>query len=185
MGNIASNHITETVISLSGPIVGLLSSTSSLIVIKVYLQDLHVIMKNILYVLSGHSIIASISQLAIEIFADDRSLETCYMLYQASFPSYCITCSMFSFMSAVRYYLATRTQEFQAIEAWKFYLVAGVIYVFEHAHVPLSYMLALDFEIPFWVTECASKYLHANTYILKSVKDEVTYYRKSAILQIF
>ena len=47
MGNIASNHFTETVISLTGPIVGLLSSTSSLIVIKVYLQDLHALMKNL------------------------------------------------------------------------------------------------------------------------------------------
>ena len=47
MGNIASNLITETVISLTGPIVGLISSASSLIVIKVYLQDLHVLMKNL------------------------------------------------------------------------------------------------------------------------------------------
>ena len=84
MGNTASNHITETVISLTGPIVGLISSTSSLIVIKVYLQDLHDIMKNLLYILAGHSMIASSSIIIIEFFANDKSLDTCLMLYQAS-----------------------------------------------------------------------------------------------------
>ena len=158
MGNTASNHITESVISLTGPIVGLLSSTSSLIVIKVYLQDLHVLMKNLLYVLAGHSMISSSSIIIIEFFANDRSLDTCLMLYQASWPSNCITCGMFSFMSAIRFHIASKTQELQAVKAWKFYLVAGMIYISEHVYVPLSYLLARDFEVPFWATECASKY---------------------------
>ena len=156
MGNTASSLITETVISLTGPIVGLLSSTSSLIVIKVYLQDLHVLMKNLLYILAGHSVISSSSIIIIEFFANDRSLDTCLMLYQASWPSYCITCGMFSFMSAIRFHIASKTQELQAVKAWKFYLVAGMIYISEHVYVPLSYLLAHDFEVPFWATECAS-----------------------------
>ena len=158
MGNTASNHFIETVIPLTGPILGLLTSTSSLVVIKLYLQDLHDIMKNLLYALSGHSIIASTAQIAIKLYADDKNLKTCFLLFQAIFPSYCITCSMFSFMSAVRYYLASRTQELQAVKAWKFYLVAGMIYVIEHARIPTTYFLAIEFDIPCWATQCASKF---------------------------
>ena len=114
--------------------------------------------QSLLYVLAGHSMIASSSIIVIEFLANDRSLETCFFTYQAIWPSYCITCCMFSFMSALRYHLASKTQELQTVKAWKVCLVAGMMYVFEHVLIPISYLLAREFEIPCWATEYASKY---------------------------
>ena len=68
MGNMVSNYVTKIVITMTGPIIGLITSTGSLIVLKVYLKDLHVVMKNLLEALSVHSIIASISTIAIEAY---------------------------------------------------------------------------------------------------------------------
>ena len=160
MGVSNSRQISEMVITMTGPIIGLVTSTGSIIVLNVYLKDLHVIMKNLLNVLSGHSIIASISTIAIETymnFMTDHSLEICTLSIQAIFPSYCITCGMFSYMSVVRYYLAWKIQELEAAKAWKLYLVAGAIFVSEHMYVPISYLLAIDFDIPSGATECAGK----------------------------
>ena len=158
MGETNSKPISEIVITMTGPILGLVSSTSSIVVLNLYLKDLHVIMKNLLNVLSAHSIIASISTIAIESYVNytnDRRLETCTMSFQAIFPSYCITCGMFSYMSVVRYYLASKMQELEAVKDWKLYLVAGIIFASEHAYIPISYLLAINFDIPSGATECA------------------------------
>ena len=101
---------------------------------------------------------SSISTIAIESYVNytnDRRLETCTMSFQAIFPSYCITCGMFSYMSVVRYYLASKMQELEAVKALKLYLVAGIIFASEHAYIPISYLLAIDFDIPSGATECA------------------------------
>ena len=162
---------------MTGPILGLISSTSSIVVLNLYLKNLHVIMKNLLNVLSAHSIIASISTIAIESYVNytnDHTLETCTMSFQAIFPSYCITCCMFSYMSVVRYYLASKTQELEALKDWKFYSVAGIIFASEHAYIPISYLLAINFDIPNGATECAGNIY--KTDILKGKIKQTSFY---------
>ena len=153
MGETNSKPISEIVITMTGPIPGLVSSTSSIVVLNLYLKDLHVIMKNLLNVLSAHSIIASISTIAIESYVNYTNDHT--LSFQAIFPSYGITCGMFSYMSVVRYYLASKTQELEAVKAWKLYFMAGIIFSSEHAYIPISYLLAINFDIPSGATECA------------------------------
>ena len=162
MGNTLANPITKFVIRLVGPTVGLISSTSSLVVLKIYLQDLHNVMKNLLNVLSIHGIITSISTIVIESyqhFSNDHTLETCTFKVLIMIPLYCITYELFSFMSVVRYYLAYKTQALEAPKEWMLYLIAGVIYVAEHAFIPVWYLLAINYDMPSGVTECAGKEL--------------------------
>ena len=160
MGNFLSNPTTKIALRLTGPIVGLLSSTSSLVVLKVYLQDLHEVMKNLLNVLSVHGIITSISAIAVESYinySNDNSLETCALKVLIMQPLFCITFEMFSLMSVVRYYLAYKTQALEAPKEWMLYLIAGVIYFTEHAYIPIWYLLAINYDMPSGATECAGK----------------------------
>ena len=155
-----SNDVTKIVITMTGPIVGLITSTGSLIVLKVYLKDLHVVMKNLLEALSIHSVIASISTIAIEgyiNYTNDISLEICTIATQCIGPSFYITFEMFSFMSFVRYYLASKTQALEAPKEWMLYLIAGIIYVSEHVYIPIAHVLAVYFDFPSGATECAGE----------------------------
>ena len=68
---------------------------------------------------------------------------------------------LFSFMSVVRYYLAYKTQALEAPKEWMLYLIAGVIYVAEHAFIPVWYSLAINYDMPSGATECAGKLLHS------------------------
>ena len=145
---------------MAGPILGLISSTGSHIVLKVYLQDLHEVMKNLLNILSIHGIITSISTIAIEsyqFYSNDNSLEICTFKVLLIMPLFCITFELFSFMSVVRYYLAYKTQALKALKEWMLYSIAGVIYVTEHAYIPIWYFLAINYDIPSGATECAGK----------------------------
>ena len=165
MGNTLANPITKIAIRLVGPTVGLISSTSSLVVLKIYLQDLHTVMKNLLIVLSIHGIITSISTIVIESYqhySNDNSLETCTFKVLIMMPLFCITYELFSFMSVVRYYLAYKTQALEAPKEWMLYLIAGVIYVAEHAFIPVWYLLAINYDMPSGATECAGKELFKN-----------------------
>ena len=160
MGNTLTNPIPKIAIGMVGPTVGLISSTSSLVVLKVYLRDLHTVMKNLLNVLSVHGIITSISTIAIEIYiinSNDYSLETCTFKTLIMQPLFCVTYELFSFMSVVRYYLAYKTQALEATKEWMLYLIAGVIYVAEHVFIPVWYSLAINYDMPSGATECAGK----------------------------
>ena len=163
MGNFLSNPTTKIALRLAGHIVGLISSTSSLVVHKVYLQDLHEVMKNLLNVLSVHGIVTSILSIAVESYINfsnnNNSLETCTVKVLVYQPLFCITFELFSFMSVVRYYLAYKTQALEAPKEWMLYLIAGVIYVTEHAYIPIWYLLAINYDMPSGATECAGKNL--------------------------
>ena len=69
-------------------------------------------------------------------------------------------------MSVVRYYLAYKTQALEAPKEWILYLIAGVIYVTEHAYIPIWYLLAINYDMPSGATECAGKDLKINFFLV-------------------
>ena len=144
--NTSSNHIqndfADITITFSGPIICNLSSMICIVGLLTYLKKLHKIIKTHLMILLVHNFICSLLILGILIYMavdpSGQNLEICSLLIQVGGQPAYITGENISLLSYMRYHLAWKTANNEAINKKKLIALSVMVYTTEHLFGPLG-----------------------------------------------
>ena len=140
--NHVQNDFADIVLTFLGPTICNLSSVVCIVGLSTHLKKLHKIIKQHLMVLLVHNFICSLISLGIKIYiAVDPSgpnLEICSLLIQVVGPPAYITGENISLLSYMRYHLAWKTANNEAINKEKLLALSIMVYTTEHLCGPLG-----------------------------------------------
>ena len=141
--NISSeNYIQIGFADILGPIICNLSSVMCIVGLSTHLKKLHKLIKQHLMILLVHNFICSLIGLGIQIYKIvepiTQNLEICSLLIQFIGPPAYITGENISLLSYMRYHLAWKTANNEAINKKKLIALSIMVYTTEHLCGPLG-----------------------------------------------
>ena len=140
--NHIQNDFADIVLSFLGPTICNLSSVVCIVGLLTHLKKLHKIIKRHLMVLLVHNFICSLICLGIKIYIgvdpSGPNLEICSLLIQVVGPPAYITGENISLLSYMRYHLAWKTANNEAINKQKLIALSIMVYTTEHLCGPLG-----------------------------------------------
>ena len=140
--NHVQNDFADIVLTFLGPTICNLSSVVCIVGLLTHLKKLHKIIKRHLMVLLVHNFICSLISLGIKIYIgvdpSGPNLEICSLLIQVIGPPAYITGENISLLSYMRYHLAWKTANNEAINKEKLIALSIMVYTTEHLCGPLG-----------------------------------------------
>ena len=140
--NHVQNDFADIVLTFLGPTICNLSSVVCIVGLLTHLKKLHKIIKRHLMVLLVHNFICSLISLGIKIYIgvdpSGPNLEICSLLIQVGGPPAYITGENISLLSYMRYHLAWKTANNEAINKEKLIALSIMVYTTEHLCGPLG-----------------------------------------------
>ena len=134
--NHIQNDFADIVLSFLGPTICIFSSVVCIVGLLTHLKKLHKIIKRHLMILLVHNLICSLISLGIKIYMrvdpSHRNLEICSLLVQVGAPPGYITGENVSLLSYMRYHLAWKTANNEAINKKKLIALTIMVYTMEH-----------------------------------------------------
>ena len=164
--HIAGETTSDTVLLIIGPSLGLIVSISSLMVLNIYLNNLHKTIKCLFNILLIHNLINFAIAIVIVLYViatDDQYPEFCYLHYQTTTPATNVNFESIGILSVVRYYIAWKTQNNEIPKQKLMIGTTILIFCLEHiVHYPLAYLATEYFDLPSLVTMCNSETLQGS-----------------------
>ena len=141
-------------------IVGLVtvSSASCYIILNTYLKKLHSLMKNFLKAVAIHNFSSSLITIGQTIFflvARVQNFETCSIMSQALIPAASCSWNSLTILSFMRYHIAWKTANNEAVDKSLMVKVVASVFVFEHLMNVVWNLASYNFQMPFWTVDCA------------------------------
>ena len=140
--NHVQNDFADIVLTFLGPTICNLSSVVCIGGLVTHLKNLHKLIKQHLMILFLHNFICSLISIGILIYMrvdlSFRSLEICSLLTQVVGPPAYITGENISLLSYMRYHLAWKTANNEAINKKKLIAMSVMVYTTEHLCGPLG-----------------------------------------------
>ena len=140
--NHIQNDFADIVLSFLGPTICIFSSVVCIVGLLTHLKKLHKIIKRHLMILLVHNFICSLISLGILIYMrvdpSGQNLEICNLLIQVVGPPAYIMGENISLLSYMRYHLAWKTANNEAINKKKLIAMSVMVYTTEHLCGPLG-----------------------------------------------
>ena len=140
--NHIQNDFGDIALTFSGPTICNLSSMICILGLLTHLKKLHIIIKRHLMILLVHNFICNLIILGILIYMaldpSGQNLEICSLLIQVGGPPAYITGENISLLSYMRYHLAWKTANNEAINKGKLIALSVMVYTTEHLCGPLG-----------------------------------------------
>ena len=140
--NHIQNDFGDIALTFSGPSICNLSSMICIVGLLTHLKKLHKIIKRHLMILLVHNFVCSLILIGIltymTIDPSGQNLEICSLLIQVGAPPAYITGENISLLSYMRYHLAWKTANNEAINKKKLNALSILVYTTEHLCGPLG-----------------------------------------------
>ena len=146
------------IIGFVGPSLIIVSSMSCFVILNTYLKKLHKCMKNFLITLSIHNFIfslLSIAQILYIFFSESQNFVTCSIWSQSWIPVSTATLNSLPILSFMRYHIASKTAENEAIDTDLMIKLVTMSFTIEHLMNIIWNLLSYYFQIPFWTRLCS------------------------------
>ena len=174
MSNIKNNSLnylmsypsTNTVLTFVGPSVGLISSICCLTILNSHLKKLHPTFKTLMNIILVHNVVSLVASIGLSTFMLMFEYQTFLVcsIYQVTISSsaYLVRYGI-ALMSFMRYHIAWKISQTESTKKSHRYMIGLLILylVFDYFSLgPMSFFIALYFQIPSGATNCAGVIYH-------------------------